>query len=114
MNPSGRSHNSGQGTCRLCGEGLEHTFVDLGMSPLCESFLARDQLDTMEPYFPLHALVCSECFLVQLKEYVSPEHIFREYAYFSSYSTTWVAHAKAYCEAITRRLKLGPDSLVVE
>jgi SAM-dependent methyltransferase len=102
------------GTCRLCRSGLEHTFVDLGMSPLCESIRTRDQLDTMEPYFPLHALVCGQCFLVQLKEYVSPEHIFREYAYFSSYSTTWVAHAKAYCEAIARRLKLGPDSLVVE
>ena len=107
---SGATH----GTCRLCGSGLEHTFVDLGMSPLCESIRTRDQLDTMEPYFPLHVLVCGQCFLVQLKEYVSPEHIFREYAYFSSYSTTWVAHAKAYCEAIARRLKLGPDSLVVE
>jgi SAM-dependent methyltransferase len=84
------------------------------MSPLCESFLARDQLDAIEPYFPLHALVCGQCFLVQLREYVSPEHIFREYAYFSSYSTTWVAHARAYCETIIRRLKLGPDSLVVE
>jgi SAM-dependent methyltransferase len=114
MNPSGHSQNSVQGKCRLCGAGLGHTFVNLGMSPLCENFLAHDQLDTMEPYFPLHALVCGECFLVQLKEYVSPEHIFRKYAYFSSYSTTWVAHAKAYCEAITRRLKLGPDSLVVE
>ena len=103
-----------QGRCRLCGAGLVHTFVDLGMSPLCESFLAPDQLDAMEPYFPLHALVCGQCFLVQLKEYVSPEHIFREYAYFSSYSTTWVAHAKAYCEMITKRLRLGPDSLVVE
>jgi SAM-dependent methyltransferase len=100
--------------CRLCGGGLEHTFVDLGMSPLCESFLAPRQLDAMEPYFPLHVLVCGSCFLVQLKEYVSPEHIFREYAYFSSYSTTWVAHAKRYCETITQRLGLGPDSLVVE
>jgi SAM-dependent methyltransferase len=103
-----------QGTCRLCGSSLAHTFVDLGMSPLCESFRTHDQLDTMEPYFPLHVLVCGQCFLVQLKEYVSPEHIFREYAYFSSYSTTWVAHAKAYCEAIARRLKLGAHSLVVE
>ncbi len=102
------------GPCRLCGAGLAHTFVDLGMSPLCESFLAPGQLDAMEPYFPLHALVCESCFLVQLKEYVSPELIFREYAYFSSYSTTWVAHAKAYCEMIGRRLGLGPDSLVVE
>ena len=100
--------------CRLCGDVLEHTFVDLGMSPLCESFLAREQLDAMEPYFPLHALVCGTCFLVQLKEYVSPESIFREYAYFSSYSTSWVAHAQAYCEMITARLELGPDSLVVE
>src|SRR5262245_12146227 len=103
-----------QGTCRLCGTGLEHTFIDLGMSPLCESFLTCDQLDTMEPYFPLHALVCGQCFLVQLKEYVSPEHIFREYAYFSSYSTSWVAHAKRYVEGITKRLGLGPNSLAVE
>ena len=102
------------GPCRLCGAGLAHSFVDLGMSPLCESFLARGQLDAMEPYFPLHALVCGRCFLVQLKEYVSPESIFREYAYFSSYSTSWVAHAKAYCEMIGPRLGLGPDSLVVE
>jgi SAM-dependent methyltransferase len=100
--------------CRLCGSGLEHTFVDLGMSPLCESFLAPGQLDVMEPYFPLHALVCGTCFLVQLKEYVSPEQIFGEYAYFSSYSTSWVAHAKAYCAMIQERLALGPDSLVVE
>jgi SAM-dependent methyltransferase len=112
----GRRAASGpvQGTCRLCGSGLEHTFVDLGMSPLCESVRTHDQLDTMEPYFPLHVLVCGQCFLVQLKEYVSPEHIFREYAYFSSYSSSWVAHAKAYCEVTARRLKLGPDSLVVE
>jgi SAM-dependent methyltransferase len=102
------------GRCRLCDAPLRHTFVDLGMSPLCESFLAREQLDQMEPYFPLHVLVCSECFLVQLKEYVSPEHIFREYAYFSSYSTSWVAHAKAYCANITSRLGLGPQSLAVE
>jgi hypothetical protein len=68
----------------------------------------------MEPYFPLHALVCGKCFLVQLKEYVAAEHIFEEYAYFSSYSTTWVAHAKAYCEMISGRLNLGPQSLAVE
>src|SRR5262249_1341069 len=102
------------GRCRLCGTDLMHSFVDLGMSPLCESFLTVEQLDLMEPYFPLHALVCSECFLVQLKEYVSPEHIFREYAYFSSYSSSWVRHAKTYCEMIARRLELGAQSLVVE
>jgi hypothetical protein len=100
--------------CRLCGEELEHTFVNLGMSPLCESYLAADQLDAMEPFYPLHVLVCSGCFLVQLREYVSAEHIFTEYAYFSSYSTSWVAHAKAYCGMIKDRLGLGADSLVVE
>ena len=101
-------------SCRLCGERLEHTFVNLGMSPLCESFLAPGQLDAMEPFFPLHVLVCGNCFLVQLREYVSPEHIFTEYAYFSSYSTSWVAHARAYCEMIKDRLGLGPGSLAVE
>jgi SAM-dependent methyltransferase len=102
------------GGCRLCGRKLEHTFVDLGMSPLCENLLASGQLDTMEPYYPLRVLVCETCFLVQLKEYVKPADIFSEYAYFSSYSTTWVAHAKAYCEMISARLRLGPESLVVE
>ncbi len=68
----------------------------------------------MEPYFPLHTQVCHNCFLVQLKEYVSPDEIFTEYAYFSSYSTSWVAHAKRYCEAITKRLSLDDKSLVVE
>jgi SAM-dependent methyltransferase len=102
------------GRCRLCGGRLEHTLVDLGMSPLCESIRTAAELDAMEPYFPLHALVCGRCFLVQLKEYVSPEHIFGEYAYFSSYSTSWVAHAAAYCAMIKDRLGLGPDSLVVE
>lgn len=100
--------------CRLCATALRHSFVDLGMSPLCESFLKGEQLDAMEPYFPLHVLVCEECFLVQLQEYVSPEHIFREYAYFSSYSTSWVEHARRYCEAIAKRLGLGADSLAVE
>ena len=100
--------------CRLCGTDLRYTFVDLGMSPPCEAFLQADQVDQMEPYFPLHTQVCDRCFLVQLKEYVSPDEIFTEYAYFSSYSTSWVAHAKRYCEAITRRLSLNDKSLVVE
>ena len=100
--------------CRLCGARLKHTFVDLGMSPPCENFLQAHQIDQMEEYYPLHALVCDTCFLVQLKEYVSPSAIFSEYAYFSSYSASWVAHAKAYCASITERLKLGPDSLAVE
>src|SRR5262245_27752902 len=100
--------------CRLCQSHLETTFVDLGMSPLCESFLTADQLDQMEPYFPLHVLVCSNCFLVQLQEYVKPAHIFTEYAYFSSYSTSWVEHARQYCHMIRDRLALGPQSQVFE
>jgi SAM-dependent methyltransferase len=100
--------------CRLCGHGLKHTFVDLGVSPLCESFLAPNEIDQMEPYFPLHAYVCDQCYLVQLNEYASREAIFQEYAYFSSYSTSWVAHAQAYVRMITDRLALGPQSLVVE
>jgi SAM-dependent methyltransferase len=103
-----------QGQCRLCGRGLEHNFVDLGMSPLCESFLVADQLDQMEPYYPLRVFVCSGCLLVQLNEYVSPEDIFSEYAYFSSYSASWISHAEEYCKQITRRLGLDRQSLVVE
>ena len=102
------------GSCRLCGNNIKHDFVDLGMSPLCESFLPADRLDGLEPYFPLHAYVCDSCFLVQLKEYVTPDEIFREYAYFSSYSKSWVEHARKYCVMIKERLGLGPDSLVVE
>lgn len=100
--------------CRFCGCSLEHTFVDLGVSPLCESYLRADQLNHMEPFYPLHVHVCSQCYLVQLEEYVSPEHIFSEYAYFSSYADSWVQHCKRYVEAISRRLGLGKHSLVVE
>ena len=100
--------------CRICESSLRHSFVDLGMSPLCESFVPPDRIDAMEPFYPLHVMVCDNCFLVQLREYVSPENIFDDYAYFSSYSTSWVAHAKAYCEMIASRLGLGADSLVVE
>src|ERR1044072_7859536 len=100
--------------CRLCHAPLTKTFVDLGMCPLCESVLTLEQIDDMEPYFPLHVLVCSNCFLVQLQEYVKPDQIFSEYAYFSSYSTFWVEHARQYCEMITQRLALGPKSQVFE
>ncbi|MDT6940973.1 class I SAM-dependent methyltransferase [Brucella pseudogrignonensis] len=103
-----------QTSCRLCGSFLKHTFVDLGMSPPCESFVPPDRLDQMEPYYPLYALVCDHCFLVQLKEYFSPAEIFTEYAYFSSYATSWVDHARVYCEEITEKLSLNKNSFVVE
>ena len=102
------------GRCRLCDKSLSTSFMDLGMSPLCESFLTAEQTDAMEPFYPLHALVCDDCLLVQLKEYVQPEHIFTEYAYFSSYSTSWVEHARRYCEMIKARLALGAGSRVYE
>jgi len=100
--------------CRFCGTVLQHTFVDLGMSPLCESFLTSDQLNQMEPFYPLHAKVCERCFLVQVEEYVDPGHIFSEYAYFSSYSDAWLKHAKAYTDMIVSRLGLHRGSRVVE
>jgi SAM-dependent methyltransferase len=112
--PKSIASKSAHGRCRLCNKSLSTSFIDLGMSPLCESFLTADQIDAMEPYYPLHALVCDGCFLVQLPEYVKPEHIFTEYAYFSSYSTSWVDHARRYCEMIKARLGLGARSWVYE
>lgn len=103
-----------QGVCRFCGTVLRHTFVDLGMSPLCESYVSADKLNQMEPFYPLHVYVCENCFLVQLDEFVSPEEIFTEYAYFSSYSDSWVQHAKNYTEMIVDRLGLTRQSFVIE
>jgi hypothetical protein len=82
--------------CRHCDGELTVSFCDLGMSPLANSYLGADQLERMEPFYPLHAYVCSNCFLVQLQEFETPEQIFTDYAYFSSFSDSWVAHAKAY------------------
>ena len=100
--------------CLSCGSPLDYTFVDLGMSPLCESYVPAEKLQHMEPFYPLHVYVCSKCFLVQLQEFVSPEEIFTEYAYFSSYADSWVDHMRRYADMIGERLNLGKDSLVVE
>lgn len=100
--------------CRFCGAELHHTFVDLGGSPLCESYLSADQLNRMEPFYPLHVYVCDRCFLVQLQEYVSAQDIFTEYAYFSSYSDAMLVHARQYAEKMIPRLGLNQNSLVVE
>jgi SAM-dependent methyltransferase len=105
---------SGTPACRFCSAPLRHTFVDLGMSPLCESYVPLERLGSMEPFYPLHARVCERCLLVQLEEFVAPEDIFTEYAYFSSYSDSWVAHARDYVEMAVDRFGLGPDSLVLE
>ena len=103
-----------QQSCRFCGTELENTFVDLGMSPLCESYLPSEQLNQMEPFYPLHVQVCAKCFLVQLEAYVTPEHIFSDYAYFSSYSDSWLAHAKNYTDLMVERFGIGAKSFVVE
>jgi SAM-dependent methyltransferase len=100
--------------CLFCSTPLRHTVVDLGMSPLCESYLVADQLNQMEPFYPLHVYVCEKCFLVQVQEYVGPEGIFTEYAYFSSYSDSWLAHARSYVSTIVARLGLTAASQVVE
>jgi SAM-dependent methyltransferase len=100
--------------CRFCGMGLKRTFIDLGMSPLCESYPTRDDLKRGEMYYPLHVYVCDHCFLVQLEEYESAENIFTEYAYFSSYSDSWLKHAENYCQKMASRFALGPKSFVVE
>jgi SAM-dependent methyltransferase len=103
-----------QTRCRFCSADLKHTFVDLGMSPLCESYLSPDQLNQMEPFYPLHVHVCQKCFLVQLEEYVTPEHIFTEYAYFSSYADSWLKHVQTYTDQMTDRFGLKSSSFVVE
>jgi len=100
--------------CRLCGAPLTHTFVDLGMSPPCESYLTRDELDQGETFYPLHVRVCADCLLVQLPAYISPEEIFSHYAYFSSYSESWVTHADQFVGAAVDRLGLDSDSFIVE
>jgi 2-polyprenyl-3-methyl-5-hydroxy-6-metoxy-1,4-benzoquinol methylase len=102
------------GVCRFCKAELHHTFVDLGMSPLCESFLRPEQVNQMESFYPLHVFVCDKCFLVQLEEFVSPEKIFTEYAYFSAFSDSWLEHARRYTEQMIERFHLNGKSLVVE
>lgn len=103
-----------QARCRFCATPLRVVFADLGMSPLANRYLAADELDKMEPFYPLCAYACAKCFLVQLEEFESPAAIFGDYAYFSSYSTSWLDHARAFAESSIERLKLGPQQLVVE
>ena len=100
--------------CRFCATPLEHEFVNLGLSPISNAFVKPDQADQEEAFYPLHAFVCSECFLVQLEEFESPDEIFSDYVYFSSYSESWLAHAKRFVDGATERFGLSSDSLVVE
>lgn len=101
-------------TCRFCGEPLHYIFADLGQSPLANSYVPFERLNQMEPFFPLQAYVCEHCFLVQLEEFETPQNIFGDYAYFSSYSDTLLDHSRRYTEMITNRFNLGKSNLVTE
>jgi SAM-dependent methyltransferase len=103
-----------QTNCRFCGATVEGVFADLGTSPLANSYLPPERVNAMEPFYPLRALVCGECFLVQLEEFQTPEAIFSDYAYFSSYSSSWIEHSRRYSEEMVARLALNADSHVVE
>ena len=100
--------------CRFCSNLLKHTFVDLGMSPLSNAYLKLDTINKAEKFYPLHAYVCDNCFLVQLEEFETPDHIFSDYAYFSSYSETWLHHAENYTELMIKRFGLNANSQVIE
>jgi SAM-dependent methyltransferase len=100
--------------CRFCRAELRRSFVDLGQAPLSNAFLTADQLREMEPHYKLQAYVCEDCLLVQLEAFASPDAIFTDYLYFSSFSETWLHHAEAYAARVTRELGLDADSLVVE
>jgi SAM-dependent methyltransferase len=102
------------GSCRFCGSSLRHVFADLGMCPIANSLVTEDQLSSMEPFYPLRAFVCDECFLVQSEEFEAPQGIFSDYTYFSSYSTSWLEHCRSYADRIVELLSLGEGHTVVE
>jgi SAM-dependent methyltransferase len=114
MSTTNDAHAKPGSKCRFCGATLVDTFVDLGMSPLCQTHIEPHQLNHMEPFYPLHTWVCGKCFLVQLEEYVAPGDIFSEYAYFSSYADSWVEHARKYTQLMRERFAIGAGSLVME
>ncbi|HTY84399.1 MAG TPA: class I SAM-dependent methyltransferase [Silvibacterium sp.] len=112
--PVGIEPQRSTGRCRFCAAELRQTFVDLGLSPLCETYPAAADLNRGETYYPLHVYVCEQCWLVQLEEYESAENIFSDYAYFSSFSDSWLAHCEKYCGAMQSRFGLNEQSFVVE
>jgi 2-polyprenyl-3-methyl-5-hydroxy-6-metoxy-1,4-benzoquinol methylase len=101
-------------TCRFCCEPLDSTFADLGVQPLCENYLSADQLNEKESVYPLHVFFCRKCYLVQLEESITPQEIYKKYAYFSSSSKGWLKHSEAYADMITKRLNLNSNSQVIE
>jgi len=112
--PTEVSQNTTAKSCRFCGASLEKTFIDLGMSPLCETYPSVAELNRGEMFYPLHVFVCAKCFLVQLEEFESPENIFSDYLYFSSYSDSWLKHCENYTTQMIERFGLGLKNFVVE
>ncbi len=100
--------------CRFCQNPLEHSFCDLGLTPLSNSYLSKDELEKGEMFYPLHAYVCSHCYLVQVKQYELPQNIFSDYAYFSSYSDSWLKHCQFYALKMIDRWKLDSSKQVIE
>ena len=102
--------------CRFCRNPLQHTFVDLGLSPIANDYISKEQLHQAEKFYPLHTYVCEKCFLVQIEDFESPEHIFGDgdYAYFSSFSDSWLKHAKAYTDLMVERFGFNASSQVIE
>ena len=100
--------------CRHCGHSLQANLIDLGKSPLCQTFLTSEQLDEMEAFYPLQVKVCDNCWLVQVDEYVTPAELFANYEYYSSYSTAWLEHARSYVEMAIDRFGLTKDSYALK
>ena len=100
--------------CRFCKSALTNIFLDLGMSPMANSFLKSTELDTKEPHYPLCSYVCSNCFLVQLDEFEKPQEIFSNYAYFSSFSTTWLDHVEEFVNQLINQFKIDKEKHVIE
>ena len=114
MNAIPQTATISAGPCRLCGAPLTESVVDLGTLPSANAYLSSDDLDHEEPAFPLHAYVCSSCCLVQLQQFHTPEELFSDYAYFSSYSDSWLRHAEDYCNNVVERFELDQNSQVIE
>ncbi|NND33203.1 MAG: methyltransferase domain-containing protein [Saprospiraceae bacterium] len=115
-NPDSNSRSTtGGSTCRFCNKPLQHSVIDLGMSPLCQKHIKPEERNDMEPFYPLHAYICDHCWLMQLEDFATPDEIFADdYAYFSSYSESWIMHARNYTEMMVQRFGISGKHLVIE